>query len=69
MKYCCLGVFRKEYSRLVTKTVQIEKTNTDILVWLGSKNKNHLRGSTQAIIHPLAIILTLALLALVSIMA
>ena len=35
----------------------------------GSKNKKHLRGSTQAIIHPLGIILTAALWALVSIMA
>ena len=25
-------------------------------VWLGSKNKEHLRGSTQVTIHPLAII-------------
>ena len=25
MKHCCFGVFRKEYFRLMTKTVQIEK--------------------------------------------
>ena len=36
---------------------------------LGSKNKKHLRGSTQATILPLAIILTAALWALVSIIA
>ena len=34
---------------------------------MGSKNKKHLRGSTQATILPLAIILTTALRALVSI--
>ena len=31
---------------------------------MGSKNKKHLRGSTQATIHPLTIILTAALWAL-----
>ena len=31
------------------------------------KNKEHLRGSTQATIHPLAIILTAALWALISV--
>ena len=36
---------------------------------VGNKNKKHLRGSTQATIHPLAIILTAALWALVSITA
>ena len=36
---------------------------------LGSKNKKHLRGSTQPTIHPLAIILTAALHDLVSIIA
>ena len=36
---------------------------------MGSKNKKHLRGSIQAIILPLAIILTVALWALVSITA
>ena len=34
---------------------------------MGSKNKKHLRGSTQAAIHPLAIILIAAPWALVSI--
>ena len=34
---------------------------------MDSKNKKHLRGSTQATIHPLAIILTMALWVLVSI--
>ena len=40
-----------------------------MLVKLESKIKKHLRGSTQAIIHPMAIILTVALgpLALVNI--
>ena len=51
MKYCCLGVFKKEYFRNI----------------LGSKNKKQLRGSTHATIHPLAIILTMAVQALVSI--
>ena len=36
---------------------------------IGSKNKKHVRGSIQATIHPLAIILTAALCALVSIIA
>ena len=36
---------------------------------LGSENKKHLRGSTQGTILPLAIILTMALWALVSITA
>ena len=45
------------------------KERTKILVFLGSKNKKHLRGSTQATIHPLAIILTAALWVLVSIIA
>ena len=47
----------------------MEKNHTKILVQEGSKNKKHLRGSTQAAIHPLAIILTAALWALVSIIA
>ena len=38
-------------------------------IWLGSKNKKHPRGSTQATILPLAIILTAALQALVSMIA
>ena len=36
---------------------------------VGSKHKKHLGGSTQATIHPLAIILTAALWALVSMTA
>ena len=48
MKYCCLGVFQKEYFRPTTKR-------------LGSKHEKRLRGSTQATILPLAIILTAAL--------
>ena len=36
---------------------------------MGSKNKKHLRSSTQTIIHPMAIILTTALQALLSIEA
>ena len=44
--------------------VQKEKKHYKILK-LGSKSKKHLRGSTQAPIHPLAIILTAALHALV----
>ena len=43
--------------------------NTNIFILLGSKNKNHLSGSAQAIIRPLAIILIVALWALVSIIA
>ena len=54
----------KEYFRLITKECKEEK-HTKILVYLGSKNKKHLRGSTQATMHPLATILTLALCALV----
>ena len=46
--------------------VQIEE---NMLVYLGSKNKKHHRGSTQATIHPLAIMLTAALWALVSMIA
>ena len=65
MKYCCLGILRKEYFRLVTR-VQIGETHWNIGI-VGSKNKKHLRGSAQATIHPLAIILTAALWALVSI--
>ena len=60
IKYCHLGEFRKEYFRLVTKIVQIEKY-TRQLVKLGCKNKKHLRDSTQATVHSLAIILTMAL--------
>ena len=63
MKYCCLGVFGKGYFRLVTNSP------TKILVKLGSKNKKHLRGSTEATIHPLDIILSVALWALVSVIA
>ena len=40
--------------------MQIEK-NTELFVQLGSKNKKHLRGSTQTTIHPLTTILTVAL--------
>ena len=40
-----------------------------VLIKLGSKNKKHLKGSTQATIHPLAIILTATVWALVSITA
>ena len=68
MKYCCLGIFRKEYFRLVTNWCKWTK-HTKMLVKLSSKNKKHLRGSTQARINPLAIILTAALRALVSIIA
>ena len=39
------------------------------MVWLDSKNKKHLRDSIQATILPLATILTVALWALVSIIA
>ena len=57
MKYCCLGLFRKEYLRLVINGANRKKW-TEILILFGSKNKKHLRGSTQATIHPLAIMLT-----------
>ena len=68
MKYCHLGVFRKEYFRLVTKYHKKKKCPKKV-VQLGSKNNKHLGGTTQATIHPLAIILTAALWALVSIIA
>ena len=32
-----------------------EKKHTKVLIQLGSKHKKHLRGSTQATIHPLAL--------------
>ena len=40
-----------------------------LCIYLGSKNKKHLRGSSQVTIHPLAIILTKAHRAAVSIIA
>ena len=73
MRFCCLVVFRKKYFRLVTK--QFKWKNPAILVGigakLGSKIKKHLRGSTQpqTIIHPLAIILTAALVSIIIIIA
>ena len=68
MKYCCLGVFRNEYMNTSGSSLSSanKKKWTKIL---GSKRKKHLRGSTQATIHPLAIILTPALWALVIIIA
>ena len=49
--------------------MQIERRHPRKFVCLGSKNKKHLRGSTQAQIHPMAITLAIALEALVSIIA
>ena len=39
---------------------------TLICLLLGSKNKKHLKVSTQATIHPLAIVLTMALVSLIA---
>ena len=67
-KYWGLEVFLLQYFPLVN----IWKCCIIIaLTWIymGSKHKKHLRGSTQATIHLLAIILTTALWALVSIAA
>ena len=65
-KYRGFGVFLLRYFPLV-KTYKPLHFNAEKLIELGSKNKKHLRGSTQATILPLAIILTVALWALVSI--
>ena len=51
MKYCQLGVFRKEYFRLVTKYHKKKKYPKKV-VQLGSKNNKHLRGTTQATLVP-----------------
>ena len=67
-KYWGLGVFLLQYFPLVKIWMPLHY-NARKLILLGSKNKKHLRGSTQATIHPLAIILTVALWALVSITA
>ena len=57
--YWGLGVFLLQYFPLVN----VRKCCALIVftgIHLGSKNKKHLRGSTQAKMHPLALILTLA---------
>ena len=56
MKYSCLGVFRKEYFRLVTN---YSATTKNRLKYWHSNYKKHLRGSIPATIHPLALILTI----------
>ena len=66
MKYCCLGVFSKEYFRLVTNyIVQIgEKSWYSWVVKIRNASELVLRPQ-----YPLAIILTTVLRALVSITA
>ena len=66
-EYSGLGVFLLQYLPLVKIWKQLHY-NADKLIYLGSKNKN-LRDRTQATILPLAIILTAALWALVSMTA
>ena len=53
----------------ILPSCQVVKDVKDIALYLGSKNKKHLRGSTRAPIHPLTIILTTVLWALVSVIA
>ena len=68
IKYCHLGVFRKECFRLFINKPRKEKCHK-FLVLSGSKKKKPIRVSTQATLCPLAMILTTALWALVSIVA
>ena len=67
-KYWGLGVFPLQYFPIV-KIWKPLHYKAEKLIYLGSKSNKHLRGSTQATIHPLAIILTAALWALVSMTA
>ena len=66
-EYWWLGVFllQKLPQFKILEILNYESTNINIL--LGSKNKKNLRGSTEATIHSLVIILTGALNALVSV--
>ena len=55
-----LGVFLLQYSPLINVCMFMHYECMKIMKF-GNKYKKHLRGSTQATIQPLAIILTMAL--------
>ena len=46
MKYCCLGVFRKEYFRLVTKHCKYKKRNKYWYSWVVK-----IRNTTEAVLR------------------
>ena len=68
-EYWGLGVFLLQYAPVGKRYKLLYENSINMKKKFGSKNKKNLRGSTQATIHPLAIILSPALWALVSMIA